>query len=129
MFVTRKSIAAITTFFFGLTLYAANENARDDFQAILDPLVSQKFIPRYYLSIQKNGEVVYEGSAGTADEDGLAPSADTIFAVMSMSKPLIALAIVKLADEGVIKFDDPLSKFIPAFSSVNIAPGGMYSNQ
>ena len=102
----------------------------DEFAAVLDPLVIEKLIPGYYFAVYKNGEKVYERSKGSSDDDtGLKPADTTLFAFMSMSKPLISLAVMKLVDSGSIKLDDPLSKFIPGFAAVTVAPGGLYSNQ
>jgi len=102
----------------------------DEFATVLDPLVSEKLIPGYYFAVYKNGEKVYERSKGSSDDDtDLTPADDTLFAFMSMSKPLISLAVMKLIDDGSINLNDPLSKFIPAFASVTVAPDGLYSNQ
>jgi CubicO group peptidase (beta-lactamase class C family) len=51
---------------------------------------------------------------------------DAIFRVMSSSKPVTALAVLTLVDEGKLSLDDKVSKYIPSFSNprVAIAPPG-----
>ena len=39
---------------------------------------------------------------------------DTIFRIASMTKPLTAVAIMMLAEEGKLSVDDPASKYLPA---------------
>jgi len=41
---------------------------------------------------------------------------DTFFWVASMTKPITAAAVLALADEGRLDLDDPLGKYLPAFS-------------
>jgi CubicO group peptidase (beta-lactamase class C family) len=38
-----------------------------------------------------------------------------------MSKPVTAVAILMLVEEGKVRLDDPLSRFIPAFRDVKVA--------
>lgn len=42
-------------------------------------------------------------------------SADTLFRIASMTKPITALAIMKLADEGKLAVKDPVEKHLPEF--------------
>ncbi len=47
-------------------------------------------------------------------------TADTIFRVASLTKPIVSLALMMLLEEGKIQLHDPVSKFIPAFSSMEV---------
>ncbi len=40
---------------------------------------------------------------------------DTIFQIMSMTKPVTAVAVMALADEGRLAIDDPVAKYLPGF--------------
>src|ERR1035438_2809315 len=42
---------------------------------------------------------------------------DDIFWIASMSKPITAVCIAILADEGKLSFDDPLAKYLPEFAA------------
>jgi CubicO group peptidase (beta-lactamase class C family) len=48
-------------------------------------------------------------------------TADTIFRMYSMSKPITAAATMMLVDDGRLKLDDPVAKYIPAFADVQVA--------
>jgi CubicO group peptidase (beta-lactamase class C family) len=41
---------------------------------------------------------------------------DTIFALMSMTKPITSLAAMMLIDDGKLSLDDPVAKYIPGFA-------------
>jgi CubicO group peptidase (beta-lactamase class C family) len=50
-------------------------------------------------------------------------SADTLFGVMSMTKPITATALMILVDEGKVSLDDPVAKYIPAFANAKTESG------
>ena len=106
------------------------KNLERDLREVLDPLTDQRLIPGYFLTLHRSGEVLLEISEGFADDESkLMPSEQTLYAVASMTKPLTALASVKLFSEGRLSPDDPVSKFLPQFSSPLVALGGSYDSQ
>jgi len=46
---------------------------------------------------------------------------DDIFWIASMSKPITSVCIAILADDGKLRFDDPLAKYLPEFAGVMAA--------
>ena len=48
---------------------------------------------------------------------------DAIFWIASMSKPITAAALMMLVDEGKVKLDDPVEKYLPEFKEIRL-PGG-----
>ena len=42
----------------------------------------------------------------------------TIFPVWSMTKPITIVSVITLIEQGKIKLDDPVSKYIPSFNSL-----------
>jgi CubicO group peptidase (beta-lactamase class C family) len=50
-------------------------------------------------------------------------SVDTLFGVMSMTKPVTATALMILVDEGRLSLDDPVAKYIPAFADAKTESG------
>jgi CubicO group peptidase (beta-lactamase class C family) len=52
---------------------------------------------------------------------------DDIFWIASMSKPITAACIAILADDGKLKFDDPLAKYLPEFAGVMVSQNGQSS--
>jgi CubicO group peptidase (beta-lactamase class C family) len=49
---------------------------------------------------------------------------DDIFWIASMSKPITAVCIAILADEGKLSFDDPLAKHLPEFAGLMVGQNG-----
>ena len=45
---------------------------------------------------------------------------DTIFRIYSMTKPIISVATMSMVEDGLIKLDDPVSKFIPEFAELKV---------
>lgn len=71
--------------------------------------------------IQQHGRPVFAESFGVRDPaDGAPMTADAIFRIYSMSKPITAVAAMMLVDDGKLKLDDPLAKYIPAFANVTV---------
>src|SRR5690606_24856566 len=46
---------------------------------------------------------------------------DTIFRIASMSKPVGAVAILMLIEEGKVRLRDPVSRFIPSYEGMQVA--------
>lgn len=46
---------------------------------------------------------------------------DTIFQIMSMTKPVTAIAIMMLAEEGKLALRDPVEQYLPEFKGVRVA--------
>ena len=47
-------------------------------------------------------------------------TADTIFRLYSMSKPVTSVAAMMLVEDGKLRLDDPVAKYIPAFADVKV---------
>jgi CubicO group peptidase (beta-lactamase class C family) len=79
--------------------------------------------------VARHGRIVHVQAAGVMDVDSRAPMrSDAIFRLASMSKPVTAVAIMMLVEEGRIRLSDPVSRFIPEFANANKVaiprPGG-----
>lgn len=78
-------------------------------------------IPGAILLIQQHGKPVYFESFGVRDlATKLAMTPDTIFRLYSMSKPVTSVAVMMLVEDGKVRLDDPVSKFIPAFADMKV---------
>jgi CubicO group peptidase (beta-lactamase class C family) len=83
--------------------------------------IAEKKIPGAIMVIQRNGETAYFGRFGVRDPSTKEPmTPDTIFRIYSMSKPITTVAAMMLVEEGKLQLDDPLSKYIPAFTKVRV---------
>jgi CubicO group peptidase (beta-lactamase class C family) len=86
-------------------------------------------IPGAIVLIQQHGKPVYFEKFGVRDvTSGLPMTADTIFTVYSMSKPVTSVAAMMLVDEGKLKLSDPLEKYIPSFATAKVGVEGKAEN-
>lgn len=68
--------------------------------------------------VAERGVVVYRGAFGLADRDAKRPyTTDTRSCLASLSKPITAVAVMMLAEAGLVTFDTPLSQLLPGFSA------------
>lgn len=78
-------------------------------------------IPGAILLIQQHGEPVYYENFGVRDvATQLSMSADTIFRLYSMSKPITSVMAMMLVEDGKLSLEDPVSKYIPAFAGMKV---------
>ena len=72
--------------------------------------------------VARRGHVVNFEAHGLMDIDSKKPmQKDTIFRLASMTKPITAVAVLMLVEEGKIRLSDPVSKFIPEFREMKVA--------
>ncbi len=71
--------------------------------------------------VVRNGQVAYLEAAGARDvEAGAAMAPDTIFRIASMTKAVVSVGIMMLAEEGRLSLNDAVSKYIPAFAKTTV---------
>ena len=78
------------------------------------------------------GAVLHVRAGGRAIlEEGFGLSPDALFPVMSLTKPVVAAAILQLAEAGKLRVEDPVAAYIPEFARPRVlvrydaATGGM----
>lgn len=78
-------------------------------------------IPGAILLLQQHGKPVYYENFGVRDvATEISMSADTIFRLYSMSKPITSVLAMMLVEEGKLALADPVSKYIPAFAGMKV---------
>ncbi len=88
--------------------------------SILQSAVEHDEIPGAVLLVEHRGKVVYEKAVGMR---ALMPSreamtTDTIFDIASLTKVVAtAPSVMKLVEEGKLRLDDPVSRYLPDFTS------------
>lgn len=92
--------------------YAQKEMARQ-----IDRLCIERNFNGAVLVVNK-GQVILSKGYGLANYEEKTPnSPDTVFRIASLSKQFTAAAILLLEERGLLKTDDPLSKYIPDFAN------------
>lgn len=68
--------------------------------------------------VARQGKVVHFEAQGWRDrENGVPMTKDTIFVLMSMTKPIVSTALMMLFEEGRFLLDDPIAKWIPEYEN------------
>ena len=71
--------------------------------------------------IQQHGKLVYHETFGVQDVVSKAPITDkTIFRLFSMTKAITSVVAMMMIEDGTIKLDDPVAKYIPSFANVKV---------
>jgi CubicO group peptidase (beta-lactamase class C family) len=72
--------------------------------------------------VARNGKVVHFEAHGLADIEANKPmSKDSLFWIMSMTKPVVGTAVLMMMEEGRLRLTDPVSRFISEFKGMKVA--------
>ena len=72
--------------------------------------------------VARKGKVVHFEAHGLADVEANKPmKTDALFRLASMTKPVTAVAVLMLLEEGKLVLSDPVSKFIPEYKNSKVA--------
>jgi CubicO group peptidase (beta-lactamase class C family) len=98
---------------------AASLPAQDRFAAV--PAAIQPFVDRAEISgavmlVADRDRILHLSAIGTNDvATGRPMRPDDLFWIASMSKPITAAAVGILVDEGKLRWDDPVERYLPEF--------------
>jgi methyl acetate hydrolase len=72
------------------------------------------------LVVDREG-VIYQGAAGQSDvAHNVAMPVNAIFNIASMTKPVTSVAIMMLLEQGKLKLDDPVAKYLAGFDNLQV---------
>jgi CubicO group peptidase (beta-lactamase class C family) len=99
--------------------FSAERFARID--ALMQDHVRKKHMPGATMILVRKGQIVYYKSFGYRDvEAGEVLDKTAIFRIMSMSKAITSVAVMLLYEEGKLRLDDPVSRYIPSFRNPKV---------
>ncbi len=76
----------------------------------------------YVALFAKDGQLIHATAKGMSDINNSIPmNTKTRFRIASMTKPITAVAILILIEDGFINLDDPVEKFIPSAKKIRVA--------
>jgi CubicO group peptidase (beta-lactamase class C family) len=126
----RDALVTATTRDAGLLVDANPAESGVDAEALkklderMQGLVDEKQAAGIVTLVARRGRVVHTGAAGMADvARGRAIAKDSVFAIASMTKPITTAALMILVDEGKVKLDDQVSKYVPSFANTKVKGG------
>lgn len=93
-------------------------------EAHVQAYVGNGDIPGIATLLVHDGEVISHVEAGLRRKaDGAPITEDTIYRIYSMTKPVTAVAMMILVEEGVISLDAPVTNYLPELSNLSVLIG------
>jgi len=84
--------------------------------AAIDKALADRRIVGAVVLVAQGGDIVHRRAAGHLDrEAGVAMREDAIFRLASITKPIVAAAILRLVEEGRLDLDAPVTAWLPDF--------------
>lgn len=107
---------ALTTLALTAPALATQASFKDRLDAVIDHAIADQTIVGTVILVAENGEIVYRRAAGFADREArVAIRENAIFRFASMTKPIVAVTALRLVEEGKLKLDDPVTRYLPDF--------------
>ncbi|KUN03329.1 serine hydrolase [Streptomyces yokosukanensis] len=86
-------------------------------------------LPGFLLALSRGGRIAHLTAYGHRDTAaGLPVETDTLWRIYSMTKPVTAVAVLLLVEEGRLALDDPLERHLPVFAEPVVYEGGSGSD-
>ncbi len=90
-------------------------------RAMTERYVESGALPGYITQIYRNGVLAHTGISGSMDlERGTPMREDAIFRIYSMTKPITAVALMMLVEEGKLGLDDDVATHIPSWKKLGV---------
>jgi CubicO group peptidase (beta-lactamase class C family) len=72
--------------------------------------------------VARKGKVAYVSAQGVMDlESKQSMTPATMFRIASMTKPVVGVAVMMMVEEGKLRLNDPVSRYIPEFRGMKVA--------
>jgi CubicO group peptidase (beta-lactamase class C family) len=72
--------------------------------------------------VARKGKVAYVSAQGVMDLESKQPMTEaSMFRIASMTKPVVGVAIMMMVEEGKLRLNDPVSRYIPEFRGMKVA--------
>ena len=81
-------------------------------------------LPSLQVAVVIDSTIVFSDATGYARfSDSLKATPETVYRAGSVTKPITATMLVKLAEEGIVRLDDPVEKYLPEYKPQSQFPG------
>lgn len=112
----KKNHAAPQQFNYNVNLQTVSTNSGKiaAVDSLLQSFVVQKKVANVTAFVAKGGNVVYKKSFGWKDmEKGIPATPEDYYILFSQTKAITTVAFMTLVEKGLVKIDDPVSKYFP----------------
>ena len=90
--------------------------------AVMQRYIDDDLVPGTVTVVARKGKIVHLEARGYRDVENQQPmTTDTIFRIASMTKPIASVALMMLHEQGHFQLNDPISKWLPEFSEMQVA--------
>ena len=94
----------------------AGDNLSERMDRAIDHALAEERIVGAVVLVAQAGRIAYRCAAGLADrEEARRTKEDDLFLLASITKPIISAAVMRLVDQGLMDFDDPVTRWLPEF--------------
>ena len=91
---------------------------------VMESYVDERGIVGISTMISRRGKVVHAEQFGFQDREAdQLMTADAIFRIYSMTKPIVSTALMLLHEEGRFQLEHPVAQYLPAFGSTKVLAG------
>lgn len=114
----KTTIAIIMGLFLGFNSFSQTSSNKKLEESINEVFKSYAHYNRFIgnVLISQNDKIIYKKSFGDADaENFIKNTENSIFSIASVTKPLTAVGIMKLVDQGKLTLETPISTYFPNF--------------
>jgi CubicO group peptidase (beta-lactamase class C family) len=84
-----------------------------EIKRLMQPVIDAGVVPGSVVGIYENGKPAVFAFGGLSAESPSAPSGSTVYEIGSISKVFTGILLADAVERGVVKLDDPLSKWLP----------------
>lgn len=87
------------------------------FDTLIEQRIRENHLPGLAIGIIVDGRLVYSRGFGqaTLGPNGPKTTPDTVYHMASITKPFVATALMQLVEQGKLRLDDPIVKYLPYF--------------
>lgn len=93
----------------------------DRIRPVMESYVAERGVVGISTMVSRRGQIVHSEQFGFRDKEAGTPmTADTIFRIYSMTKPIVATALMMLHEEGRFQLEHPVAQYLPAFGATKV---------
>ena len=99
-----------------------------EIQRTIDAYIQNQELAGGALLVRRDEEVLYENTFGYSNIAARqAIAKDSLYRLMSMTKPITAVAVMQLAEQGKIELDAPLNLYLHGFTDMRVVDDKRYA--
>jgi CubicO group peptidase (beta-lactamase class C family) len=109
----RRAMRCAVSVALALAALPAGADSFDDIRDRIRDTLAEENVPSIAVAVARDGKVLWEEGFGLADKERRIPaSADTVYSLASISKPVTTTALMLLVERGKIDLDAPMNRYL-----------------